>query len=179
MELTLLTVPACPNAAAFEEPLAAALAGHPGPVARRREIADELEAAAAVMHGVTDAAGPRHRPVRRPRARRPCGRGTHKLRTADGSPRPLSGSAIAPDRASNTSGSGISAPFATNGRSVLGLADACDISSRWSCRSGVCHPARRLCSPATSSTPRHRWSPQPTGGAHLLGTARQPHRLAR
>ncbi len=30
MELTLLTVPACPNAATFEERLAAALAGHPG-----------------------------------------------------------------------------------------------------------------------------------------------------
>jgi hypothetical protein len=29
VELTLLTVPACPNAAAFEERLAAALAGAP------------------------------------------------------------------------------------------------------------------------------------------------------
>ena len=35
--------------------------------------------------------------------------------------------------------SGISAPFATSRRSVLELADACDISTRWSCRSGVCH----------------------------------------
>jgi ferredoxin-NADP reductase/MOSC domain-containing protein YiiM len=35
--------------------------------------------------------------------------------------------------------SGISAPFATSGRSVLELADACDIPTRWSCRSGVCH----------------------------------------
>jgi 2-hydroxychromene-2-carboxylate isomerase len=51
MELTLLTVPACPNAAAFEERLAAALAGHPGAVVRRREVADELEAAEAGMHG--------------------------------------------------------------------------------------------------------------------------------
>jgi hypothetical protein len=49
MELTLLTVPACPNAAAFEERLA--LAGHPGAVVHRREIADELDAAAAGMHG--------------------------------------------------------------------------------------------------------------------------------
>ena len=49
MELTLLTVPACPNAAAFEKRLAAALAGHPDAVVHRREIADEREAAAAGM----------------------------------------------------------------------------------------------------------------------------------
>ncbi|MBV9448934.1 MAG: MOSC domain-containing protein [Streptosporangiaceae bacterium] len=35
--------------------------------------------------------------------------------------------------------SGISAPFQTSRRSVLELADACDISTRWSCRTGVCH----------------------------------------
>ena len=51
MELALLTVPACPNAAAFEERLAAALAGHPTVVVRRREVADEREAAEAGMHG--------------------------------------------------------------------------------------------------------------------------------
>jgi hypothetical protein len=51
MELTLLTVPACPNAATFEERLAAALAGHPGVGVRRREIAGEQEAAEAGMHG--------------------------------------------------------------------------------------------------------------------------------
>jgi hypothetical protein len=51
MELTLLTVPACPNAAIFEERLAAALADRPGVVVRRREIADELEAAEAGMCG--------------------------------------------------------------------------------------------------------------------------------
>ena len=51
MELTLLTVPACPNAAAFEERLAVALAGHPGAVVHRREVADEREAAEAGMHG--------------------------------------------------------------------------------------------------------------------------------
>src|SRR6266851_8318897 len=51
MELTLLTVPACPNAAAFEERLAAALAGHPGAVVHRREVTDEREAAEAGMHG--------------------------------------------------------------------------------------------------------------------------------
>lgn len=35
--------------------------------------------------------------------------------------------------------SGITAPFATSQRSVLELADACDVPSRWSCRTGVCH----------------------------------------
>jgi hypothetical protein len=51
MKLTLLTVPGCPNAAAFEERLAAALAGRPGVVVHRREIADEQAAAQAGMHG--------------------------------------------------------------------------------------------------------------------------------
>ena len=51
MELVLLTVPACPHAAAFEERLAAALAGLPGTVVHRREITDEREAAEAGMHG--------------------------------------------------------------------------------------------------------------------------------
>jgi hypothetical protein len=51
MELTLLTVPACPNAAAFEARLAAALAGRLDVVVRRREITDEREAAQAGMHG--------------------------------------------------------------------------------------------------------------------------------
>ena len=51
MELTLLTVPACPSAALFEERLAAALAGHPDTVVRRRQVTDEREAAEAGMHG--------------------------------------------------------------------------------------------------------------------------------
>jgi len=51
MELTLLTVPACPSAAAFEQQLAAALAGRAGVVVHRREIADERAAAEAGMHG--------------------------------------------------------------------------------------------------------------------------------
>jgi ferredoxin-NADP reductase/MOSC domain-containing protein YiiM len=34
--------------------------------------------------------------------------------------------------------SGITAPFADPG-SVLDLADACDVPTRWSCRTGVCH----------------------------------------
>jgi ferredoxin-NADP reductase/MOSC domain-containing protein YiiM len=35
--------------------------------------------------------------------------------------------------------SGISARFGEAGRSLLELADACDVPSRWSCRTGVCH----------------------------------------
>jgi hypothetical protein len=51
MELTLLTVPDCPNAAGFEQRLALALAGLPDAVIRRREIASEREAAEAGMRG--------------------------------------------------------------------------------------------------------------------------------
>ncbi len=51
VDLVLLTVADCPNAAAFEEHLAAALAGHPAAAVRRRVVADEREAAEAGMHG--------------------------------------------------------------------------------------------------------------------------------
>jgi hypothetical protein len=51
MELTLLTVPGCPNAAVFKERLAAALAGRPVVVVRCREVADERLAAQAGMCG--------------------------------------------------------------------------------------------------------------------------------
>jgi hypothetical protein len=51
MDLILLSVPACPNAAVFEERLAVAMAERPGGVMRRRVIADEQDAAQAGMHG--------------------------------------------------------------------------------------------------------------------------------
>ncbi len=35
--------------------------------------------------------------------------------------------------------SSISVPFPESARSLLELADACDVPARWSCRSGVCH----------------------------------------
>ena len=35
--------------------------------------------------------------------------------------------------------SGIATPFGAGWRSVLDLADACDVPTRWSCRTGVCH----------------------------------------
>jgi hypothetical protein len=51
MDLVLLTVPGCPNAAAFEERLAAALAGHPAAAVRRRVVVDARGAAEPRMHG--------------------------------------------------------------------------------------------------------------------------------
>jgi len=51
MELILLTVPDCPHGPVFEARLAAALAGRPGAVGRRREVADEQEAVQAGMCG--------------------------------------------------------------------------------------------------------------------------------
>jgi hypothetical protein len=44
-------VSARPNAAAFEDRLAAALTGYPGAVVRRHVVADQREAAKAGMHG--------------------------------------------------------------------------------------------------------------------------------
>jgi ferredoxin len=35
--------------------------------------------------------------------------------------------------------SGISTRFPAGGRSVLDLAEACDVPARWACRTGVCH----------------------------------------
>jgi ferredoxin len=35
--------------------------------------------------------------------------------------------------------SGISVPFPGDKRNVLELAEACDVPTRWSCRTGVCH----------------------------------------
>jgi ferredoxin len=35
--------------------------------------------------------------------------------------------------------SGISAPFGPPRRTLLEFAEACDVPTRWSCRTGVCH----------------------------------------
>ena len=35
--------------------------------------------------------------------------------------------------------SGLSVPFRSDINSILELAEACDVPSRWSCRTGVCH----------------------------------------
>ena len=51
MDLVLLTVPDCPNAALFEERLAAALANRPDAAVRRREVTNERDAVYAGMCG--------------------------------------------------------------------------------------------------------------------------------
>jgi hypothetical protein len=51
MELTILSVPGCPNAVALEERLAVVLSDYPDAVVRRRQVADEQEAAEAGMAG--------------------------------------------------------------------------------------------------------------------------------
>ncbi len=52
--------------------------------------------------------------------------------------------------------SGLAVPFTASRRSVLELAEACDVPARWACRTGVCH---------TCATPllagSVRYSPQP------------------
>jgi len=52
--------------------------------------------------------------------------------------------------------SGIATPFAASWHSILDLADACDVPSRWSCRTGVCHTC---VTPLLSGTVSY--SPQP------------------
>ncbi|WP_225844557.1 MOSC and FAD-binding oxidoreductase domain-containing protein [Streptomyces sp. HPF1205] len=50
--------------------------------------------------------------------------------------------------------SGISVPFPEGKSSVLELADACDVPTRWSCRTGVCHTcATRLLSGDVTYSP--------------------------
>jgi ferredoxin-NADP reductase/MOSC domain-containing protein YiiM/ferredoxin len=67
--------------------------------------------------------------------------------------------------------SGISTPFGDGLRSVLDLADACDVPTRWSCRSGVCH----TCStPLLSGEVSYAPAPlePPPGGEVLICCAR-------
>jgi ferredoxin-NADP reductase/MOSC domain-containing protein YiiM len=67
--------------------------------------------------------------------------------------------------------SGIATPFDTGKRSVLELADACDISTRWSCRSGVCHTCT---TPLVSGTVSYDPTPlePPAQGEVLICCAR-------
>jgi ferredoxin-NADP reductase/MOSC domain-containing protein YiiM len=67
--------------------------------------------------------------------------------------------------------SGISAPLRPNQKSVLELADACDISTRWSCRTGVCHTCT---TPLLSGTVSYRPAPLelPAEGEVLICCAR-------
>jgi hypothetical protein len=70
VELTVLSVPGCPNADAFHERLLDALAGLGGVTVHRRVIDGEQEAAEAGMHGsptlLIDGADPFAAPDARP-----------------------------------------------------------------------------------------------------------------
>jgi hypothetical protein len=70
MQLTVLSVPGCPNVALLEERLARLLAGWPGVRVTRRVIATEEEAARSgqpVLPAVPQQRGPRRRrPVGEP-----------------------------------------------------------------------------------------------------------------
>jgi ferredoxin-NADP reductase/MOSC domain-containing protein YiiM len=67
--------------------------------------------------------------------------------------------------------SGISTPFPPTNTSVLELAEACDISTRWSCRSGVCHTC---ITPLLSGTVSYDPTPleSPVDGEVLICCAR-------
>ncbi len=68
--------------------------------------------------------------------------------------------------------SGIAAPFSAATRSVLELADACDVPSRWSCRSGVCHTC---VTPLLSGQVRYAPDPlEPPAGGEVLICCAQP-----
>jgi ferredoxin len=68
--------------------------------------------------------------------------------------------------------SGISTPFPTIRRSVLELADACDVPTRWSCRSGVCHTC---ITPLLSGDVSYSPAPlDPPADGHVLICCAQP-----
>lgn len=48
--------------------------------------------------------------------------------------------------------SGLRVPFDDRFPTLLDLAEACDVPTRWSCRTGVCHTCSTRCCPATSTT---------------------------
>jgi ferredoxin len=67
--------------------------------------------------------------------------------------------------------SGIATAFPAGTRSVLDLADACDVPTRWSCRTGVCHTC---ITPLLSGTIAYAPEPldPPTDGQALICCAR-------
>ena len=111
-------------------------AGHPA----RRE---RLHLRAGVVHGRHAGRPGRARRSTRPRSTPSCsGRCPRSTR---GSPGRSSRPPHQPPGPPGTgplvtfARSGITAPFGDDRRSVLDLADACDVPTRWSCRTGVCH----------------------------------------
>ena len=88
---------------------------------------------AALVASGLDPGRIRHRAVRRPqpyqsRHRRPASDTTHPPAGAPGA-----GPTVTFAR------SGSSVPFDPRMRSLLEFAEACDVPTRWSCRTGVCH----------------------------------------
>jgi ferredoxin len=68
--------------------------------------------------------------------------------------------------------SGITTPFGNHGRSVLDLADACDVPTRWSCRTGVCHTC---ITPLLSGDITYSPDPlEPPAGGQILICCAQP-----
>jgi ferredoxin-NADP reductase/MOSC domain-containing protein YiiM len=68
--------------------------------------------------------------------------------------------------------SGITAPFGNHGRSVLDLADACGVPTRWSCRTGVCHTC---ITPLLSGDITYSPDPlEPPAGGQVLICCAQP-----
>ncbi|GAX57474.1 MOSC and FAD-binding oxidoreductase domain-containing protein [Streptomyces olivochromogenes] len=68
--------------------------------------------------------------------------------------------------------SGISVPFPDGKPSVLELADACDVPTRWSCRTGVCHTCT---TPLLSGDVTYSPTPlEPPPDGHVLICCAQP-----
>jgi ferredoxin-NADP reductase/MOSC domain-containing protein YiiM len=68
--------------------------------------------------------------------------------------------------------SGISTPFPDGTHSVLELAEACDVPTRWSCRTGVCHTCT---TPLLSGEVHYRPDPiEPPTEGHVLVCCSQP-----
>jgi ferredoxin-NADP reductase/MOSC domain-containing protein YiiM len=68
--------------------------------------------------------------------------------------------------------SGITTPFGNHGHSVLDLADACDVPTRWSCRTGVCHTC---ITPLLSGDVTYAPAPlEPPAGGQVLICCAQP-----
>jgi ferredoxin-NADP reductase/MOSC domain-containing protein YiiM len=68
--------------------------------------------------------------------------------------------------------SGISAPFGDGARSVLEFAEACDVPTRWSCRTGVCHTC---VTPLLSGGVRYSPDPlEPPPDGHVLICCSRP-----
>jgi ferredoxin-NADP reductase/MOSC domain-containing protein YiiM len=68
--------------------------------------------------------------------------------------------------------SGLVVPFSAGRRSVLELADACDVPTRWSCRTGVCHTC---ITPVLSGDITYSPDPlEPPAGGDVLICCAQP-----